>query len=203
MRKFPIDYRILFGLIIAHFFMYITFQDKAIFWYMFTATMLILMSYSILHEKSDQQASFFMYSIYGILSGMLLFALFWIGHFLIQFFQLPFKQEISKLYTSFAPKEIWHYIVLLLFIVPGEELFWRGFIQKRLSKFLNIRYSILVAALLYASVQIYSGFIIHAIAALIAGLFWGALYAWKKSLSLVIVSHLTFDVLLFILLPFR
>ncbi|WP_338451874.1 type II CAAX endopeptidase family protein [Niallia oryzisoli] len=203
MRKFTIDYRILFGLIIAHFFMYITFQDKAIFWYMFTATMLILMSFSILNEKSDQEAAFFSYTLYGILTGLILFALFWTGNFFIQFFHLPFKQEISRLYSSFAPKQIWHYIVLLLFIVPGEELFWRGFMQKRLSKFMSVKYSILLASVLYASVQIYSGIFIHILAALFAGIFWGALYAWKKSLSLVVVSHLTFDILIFILYPFR
>lgn len=203
MRKFTIDYRIVFGLIIAHFFMYITFQDKAIFWYMFTATMLILMSYSILYEKSDHQVSFLLYSIYGVCSGIILFALFWTGNFFIHFFHLPFNKEISRLYTSFAPKQIWHYIVLLLFIVPGEELFWRGFIQKRLTKLMNIKYSILLASVFYASIQIYSGYFIHALAALFAGVFWGALYAWKKSLPLVVISHLTFDVFIFILFPFR
>jgi len=202
-RKITIDYRILFGLILAHFFMYITFQDKAIFWYMFTATMLILMSYAILHEKSDQQASFLTFSVYGILSGLILFAFFWTGNFLIHFFHLPFNQEVSRLYLHFAPKQIWHYIVLLLFIVPGEELFWRGFMQKRMSKLMNVKYSVLLASVFYASIQIYSGYFIHILAALFAGLFWGALYAWKKSLSLVVVSHLTFDVLIFILLPFR
>ncbi|KAA9026458.1 CPBP family intramembrane metalloprotease [Niallia endozanthoxylica] len=183
--------------------MYITFQDKAIFWYMFTATMLILMSYSILHEKSDHQVSFLLYSMYGVFSGIILFAIFWTGNFFIQFFHLPFNKEISRLYTSFAPKQIWHYVVLLLFIVPGEELFWRGFIQKRLTKLMNVKYSILLASVFYASIQVYSGYFIHALAALLAGLFWGALYAWKKNLPLVVISHLTFDVFIFILFPFR
>ncbi|MCQ6275077.1 CPBP family intramembrane metalloprotease [Bacillus sp. V3B] len=183
--------------------MYITFQDKAIFWYMFTATMLILISYSILNEKVDDESTFLTYSVYGIFSGIILYALFWTGHLLIDVFHSPLDKEISRLYTRFSPSQIWHYIVLLLFIVPGEELFWRGFIQKRLLKSMGVTYGILLAAVLYASVQIYSDTFIHLIAALIAGTFWGALYAWKKSMPLVIISHLTFDLLLFILFPFR
>jgi uncharacterized protein len=202
-KKFTIDYRIIIGLILAHLFMYITFQDKAIFWYMFTATMLILISYAILHEKIDDEASFIAYSVYGLLSGVILYALFWTGNALINVFHLPFDQEISRLYNRFSPNQIWHYIVLLLFIVPGEELFWRGFIQKRLSKYTGTTYSILIAAVLYASVQIYSGTFIHLIAALMAGIFWGALYTWKKSMPLIIISHLIFDLFLFILFPFR
>lgn len=203
MKKFTIDYRIIIGLILAHLFMYITFQDKSIFWYMFTATMLILISYSILHEKIDDEATFLTYSLYGLLSGIILYALFWTGNTLINVFHLPFDKGISKLYTRFSPTQIWHYIVLLLFIVPGEELFWRGFIQKRIARYTGVTSSILLAALLYASVQIYSDTFIHLIAAFIAGVFWGGLYAWKKSMPLVIISHLIFDLLLFILFPFR
>ena len=203
MKKFTIDYLIIIGLILAHLFMYITFQDKSIFWYMFTATMLILISYSILHEKIDDEVTFLAYSLYGLLSGIILYALFWTGNALINVFHLPFDKGISKLYNRFSPTQIWHYIVLLLFIVPGEELFWRGFIQKRISKYTGVASSILLAALLYASVQIYSGTFIHLVAAFVAGIFWGGLYAWKKSMPLVIISHLIFDLLLFILFPFR
>jgi membrane protease YdiL (CAAX protease family) len=184
--------------------MYITFQDKAIFWYMFTATMLILISYSILHEKSDSQLSFISYSFFGLLSGIILFSLFWTGNYLIELFHLPFDREISALYKTFSPKSLWHYFVLFLIIIPGEELFWRGFIQKRMERlFTKPSSSIILASILYASIQIYSGAFIHFFAALIGGIFWGFLYRWKNSMPLLIVSHLVFDFLLFILFPFR
>ena len=53
-KKVWIDYRLIIGFVIAHILMYLTFQDKKVFWYMFTATMLILISYSILNEKAEQ-----------------------------------------------------------------------------------------------------------------------------------------------------
>ena len=203
MKKLTIDYRLIIGLIMVHLFMYFTFQYPPTFWYMFTATMLIVMSYSILIEKMNHDTTFLTYSLYGMLSGLLLFSLFWMGNVLIEVLDLPFQKEITKLYKRFSPTHIWHYIVLLCFIVPGEELFWRGFVQKRLSKIIRKPSSILIAAVLYASVQIYSGTFIHIFAALVAGLFWGFLYDWKKSIPLVIVSHLIFDLFIFILFPFR
>jgi uncharacterized protein len=203
LKKLTIDYRLFIGLIMVHLFMYFTFHNPPIFWYMFTATMLIVMSYSILSEKMNHDTTFLTDSLYGILSGLLLFLLFWTGHLIIEIFDLPFQKEITKLYKRFSPTHIWHYIVLLCFIVPGEELFWRGFVQKRLSKYMRNRYSIIIAAALYASVQIYSGTIIHIFAALFAGLYWGFLYSWKKSIPLVVLSHLIFDLFIFILFPFR
>ena len=203
MKKLAMDYRLIIGLIMVHLFMYFTFQNPPTFWYMFTATMLILMSYSILIEKMNHDTTFFTYSLYGIISGLFLFLLFWMGHVFIEVFDLPFQKEITKLYKRFSPTHIWHYIVLLCFIVPGEELFWRGFVQNRLSKFIRNPSSIIIASVLYASVQIYSGTFIHIFAALFAGLFWGFLYSWKKSIPLVVVSHLIFDLFIFILFPFR
>jgi len=202
-KKVILDYRIVIGFIIAHILMYITFNDKSIFWYMFTATMLILISYSIFNEKADQQSSIVKNSIYGLISGVFLFLVFWFGDLMINFLNLPFQKEISALYRSFSPKSFWHFLVLLIIIVPGEELFWRGFIQKRLGKKFGITLSIVISTILYASVQIYSGYVIHIIAAIVAGIFWGTLYARKKSLPLIIVSHFIFDLFIFILFPLR
>jgi uncharacterized protein len=183
--------------------MYLTFQDKKIFWYMFTATMLILISYAILNGKTEQPTSIIHNSLYGIISGILLFIIFWLGDALIQLLHLPFEKEVSSLYKAFAPVSLWHYIVLLLIIVPGEEIFWRGYIQKRLGNKMSATLSIVIATILYASIQIYSGYFIHIIAALFAGIFWGALYVWKKSMPLNIISHFIFNLCIFILFPLR
>ena len=182
--------------------MYFTFQDKAVFWYIFSATLLFLISYSILNEELDDNESFIKYITYGVISGIILFGVFWIGHSIIEMLNLPFTKQISRLYGRFSPSQLWHYIVLILIIVPGEEIFWRGFVQKRILKFMNAPVGIILSAILYTSVHFYSSQWILAFAAFVAGLFWGFLYRWKKSMPLVIVSHLTFDLFLFVLLPF-
>jgi membrane protease YdiL (CAAX protease family) len=86
---------------------------------------------------------------------------------------------------------------------PGEELFWRGFVQKRLLHYFGPYMSIFIGALLYASVHIYSGTLILMLAAFFSGLMWGALYLWKRSMPLVIVSHIVFDIMIFIILPLK
>jgi uncharacterized protein len=203
LKKLATDYRLIIGFILANVLMYFTFDEKSVFWYIFTASLLFLISYSILNEELDDHASFFSFIIYGALSGFILFGLFWIGHSLIELLNLPFTKDIAKLYGRFSPSLLWHYIVLILVIIPGEEIFWRGFIQKRLLKYTNVTTGIIISAVLYASVHFYSSYWILVFAALIAGLFWGWLYAWKKSMPLVIVSHLVFDLFLFVIFPFN
>ncbi|WP_428908826.1 lysostaphin resistance A-like protein [Niallia sp. Krafla_26] len=203
MKNTRFDLRIVIGIIIAHILIYFTFQDKNIFWHMFTASMLILISYSIFNEKADSQSSYIQNFIYGVLSGFLLFTLFWLGDYIIDFFHMPFKKEITALYKYYSPSNFWHYLTLLFIIVPGEEIFWRGFIQKKLASKVSLPLSITLATLAYASVQLYSGYYIHMVAALVGGIYWGILYAWKKNITLNIISHVVFDFCLFILFPLR
>lgn len=203
MKKCVSDLTLIIGIVLAHLLLFFTFEDKSVFWYMYTASMLLHISYTIVKEDVDDQTSFKSYLFYGICSGIILFGVFWAGNDLINILHLPFNNDINKLYNRFSPSEIWHYIVLILVIIPGEEIFWRGFVQKRISRHLNHTLSILIAALLNASVNIYSEFMILPFAAFVSGIFWGWLYKWKKSIPLVIVSHLIFDLFLFVLLPLR
>ena len=203
MKKITADYRLLIGLIIAHLLMYFTFQDKAVFWYIFSASLLFLISYSILNEELKDEATFGQYLSLGIGSGLLLYGVFWAGFQLIDLLNLPLMKDISKLYGRYSPSMLWHYIVLILIIIPGEEIFWRGFVQTKILKYTNIPAGIVLSAILYASVHVYSTHWILAFAALVAGLFWGWLYTWKKSMPLLIVSHLIFDLFLFVLIPLK
>lgn len=202
MKKCATDIRLIIGFLIAHLLLFLTYEDKQVFWYIFTASMLFLISFSIISEKIEDKASVSTYLLYGIISGLVIYGIFWIGQTVIELLHLPFAKQIANLYKNYSPKEMWHYIVLILIIVPGEEIFWRGFIQKRLSQHVSTLFSIIVATILYASVQFYSGQFILVLAAIVGGLFWGSLYAWKKSIPLVIVSHLVFSLLAFVFLPF-
>lgn len=203
MKNWMADRRFIFGILIAHLLLFFTFEDKTVFWYIFTASMLILISYSIIHEEIEDNTSAFSFITAGVLSGIGLYGLFWFGTLLIDLLNLPFASQISLLYSKFSPQIFWHYLVLVIIIAPGEEIFWRGFIQKRLHKYFSLKKSIVFSVLLYASVHFYSGHAILVLAAIIAGFAWSALYAWKKSLPLVIISHIVFDLLLFVFLPLR
>jgi uncharacterized protein len=203
MKNTFFDLRLITGLIISHALMYFTFHDRAIFWYIFTGSLLVLITYAMFQEAVEDEASFFKYISIGILSGLILYLLFWLGVQAFDLLNLPFENSIKKLYRWFAPALFWQYLALILVAAPGEELFWRGFVQKRLLRYFGPLKSILIAALLYASVHIYSGTFILMLAAFLSGLIWGALYLWKKSMPLVIVSHVVFDIMIFIILPLK
>ncbi|WP_236619611.1 CPBP family intramembrane glutamic endopeptidase [Bacillus sp. 1NLA3E] len=187
----------------AHLLMFFTFHNKVVFWYFFTATMLLLICFVVAKDKLDDKLSVFKYLFTGIVSGALLFGLFWIGNQFIELIHIPVSNQISALYKRFGPHMFWQYLALILIVVPGEEIFWRGFVQKRLVNYLSTGGSIIVSAIMYSSVHLYSGQFMLPFAALTAGLLWGWLYAWRRSIPLVIVSHLVFDLFLFVLLPFR
>lgn len=203
MRKCAFDFRFISGFLLAHLLMYFTFHNRVVFWYFFTATMLLLICFVVAQDKLDDKLSVFKYLFTGIVTGALLYGLFWVGNLFIELLHIPVINQISALYRRFGPHMFWHYLALILVVVPGEEIFWRGFVQKRLLNYLSTGGSIIVSAILYASVHIYSGQFMLPFAALIAGLLWGWLYAWRRSIPLVIVSHLVYDLFLFVFIPFH
>ncbi|KKB39168.1 CPBP family intramembrane glutamic endopeptidase [Bacillus thermotolerans] len=195
------DWRLIFSLILAHVLLYVTFSDRDIFWYIYTAANLFFISFAIISEPIDDKQRTRSYLKYGVLSGLVLYALFFIGHWLLPYLPFDWDRQVASIYNRYAPEFSWHYIVLILVFIPGEELFWRGFVQKRLSLYFNDLVAIVAASLLFASIFIYSGNFIWMAASFAAGLFWGALYVWKRSIPMLIISHLVFDLLLIILLP--
>ncbi|WAA11129.1 CPBP family intramembrane glutamic endopeptidase [Fervidibacillus albus] len=202
MKSRSLDWKLLIGLVIAHLLFYFTFDQTSVFWYILTGTTLFLISYTMVNEDIEDELSVFSYLIFGFISGILLYSLFFIGNTSFDWLHLStFQNQVISLYTKFSPDFIWHYIVLVLVIIPGEEIFWRGFVLKRLLHFLPSGTSIILSALLYASVYLYSGYFVLMLAAIVSGSIWGLLYVKKRSIPLVIISHLTFDLLLFLFLP--
>ncbi|EKN65582.1 abortive infection protein [Neobacillus bataviensis LMG 21833] len=203
MKQNILNIRLIAGLILAHALIFFSFHDRLIFWYIFTGSVLVLIAFAMFQGDVDDEAAFFQYLFLGIVSGLLLYVVFWLGYQTIQILNLPYEKPIKKLYRWYAPHVFWQYIALVLVAAPGEELFWRGFIQKSLLKNFKPLWSILIAALLFASVHIYSGSFWLVFSAFVSGCVWGFLYYWKKSMPLVIVSHIIFDLMIFIILPLK
>jgi uncharacterized protein len=114
------------------------------------------------------------------------------------------SQRLESVYAtrgSFSP--LLTGLLLLFPIGLGEELFWRGLVQQRLGARLGRWPGLFLTAALYAAVHLSSGNPVLVLAALACGLFWGGLYAWTGSLVLVLVSHLVWDPLIFLLFPIR
>lgn len=201
MKESATDIKLIIGILFAHIFLYITFHDTSIFWYIYSAISLLLISYSIVIEKADDDIPTKNYLFYGISSGIILYLLFWFGDWFLSIISPFLQNKIIQTYQLLSPKWIWHYFVLIFIMAPGEEIFWRGFVQKRLMRHIKGWLPILITAVLNASVFIYSGNIILIMASFVGAIVWGSIYLKYKSIPLLVISHLVFDLLLIIVLP--
>lgn len=91
--------------------------------------------------------------------------------------------------------------MLVLIIIPGEEIFWRRYLQSKLVERFGMVIGVIAGASLYALAHMWTGNPMLVAAAATAGVAWGALYVWKNSLTLVIISHLVFDLWLLVIFP--
>lgn len=138
----------------------------------------------------------------GILSAVGLYLIFYFGN-IISGYLFPFKDsQISLIYGNKAQGSLVLIGILLFCIIgPGEEIYWRGFIQKTLEKKFGENKGYILAALLYAFVHIVTWNFMIVLASLVCGLYWGWFYKKEKSLLPVIISHALWDVTIFVLLP--
>ncbi len=93
-------------------------------------------------------------------------------------------------------------LLMVIVIGPGEELLWRGFVQRRLQGHLGHWPGYVAASLIYGLVHLGSGNIMLVMAALVCGLFWGFLYLRYRSMALNVVSHVLWDIAVFLIFPF-
>ena len=97
-------------------------------------------------------------------------------------------------------------LLLLLLIGPAEELFWRGYVQRTLTRILSGKraadLAFVVTALFYALIHIWSMNFMLVMAALVAGTVWGFLYRLNpKLLPALVVSHALWDAMVFVIIP--
>ncbi len=140
--------------------------------------------------------------LWGISSALCLYGIFIAGNALSKII-FPFAaHQVGAIYAKGGDTPRWVIALLLFFITsPCEEIFWRGFLQRRLSRRLGGFAGWITAAVLYAAVHIASLNFMLVGAAGIAGLFWGFLYWRLKSLWPVVISHAVWTCLAFVALP--
>jgi uncharacterized protein len=140
----------------------------------------------------------------GAAGSVLLYAVFAAGRAVADRV-LPFAaSEVSAVYALRAQAPAWIVaLALTLVIGPGEELFWRGLVQWGLIQRLGSGRGWAAAAILYGLVHVASGNAILVIAATVAGAFWGWLYVLTGRIAPVVVSHILWDLTVFLIFPFR
>ena len=139
----------------------------------------------------------------GIAIAMVLWLFFWLGDKVAAMLFSTARPEINAIYGikgGISPYLL--SCLLLLVIGPAEEIFWRGFVQERLSQRLGQNRGFLIATVLYTSVHLASCNFMLIMAALVAGTFWGLLYRFfPQRYTAIILSHALWDAAVFVWFP--
>lgn len=196
---------VVISLIIAAVLWFLMFVIKPFnFWIEMSLSILLLVTIALFSERNliSFKKITLRHILIGIVSAILLYFVFYVGN-IISGYLFPFKDaQISSVYSNKSQGNSLLIGGLLLFVIgPGEEIYWRGFIQNFLSKKFGENKGYIFATLLYAGVHIITLNFMLIIAALVCGLFWGWIYKKEKSLVLVIISHAIWDFTIFVLFP--
>jgi len=140
--------------------------------------------------------------VQGLLSALVLYAIFWIGKSVSTGF-FPFAAtQIGAIYgKGEGVPRLAVFFLLLLVTGPCEEIYWRGFLQRNLMQRYGERRGWILTTAIYAGVHIWSFNFMLIGAAAVAGAFWGFLYLRWQRLSPVIISHSVWSAFIFAVAP--
>ncbi|MCR5180461.1 MAG: CPBP family intramembrane metalloprotease [Bacteroidaceae bacterium] len=140
----------------------------------------------------------------GIIIAIVLWGVFWVGDKVSQWLFDFARPQVDLIYGIKGDTPPSLIALLLLFIIgPGEELFWRGYIQRRLSARWSPDIGFLVATAAYTLIHIPSLNFILVMAAMVCGIIWGGLFRlFPQHFTAIVVSHALWDAAAFVWFPF-
>jgi CAAX protease family protein len=138
----------------------------------------------------------------GLGSAAALYGIFQLGDRFARQIMPAGDQEIGAIYAlrRAAPRPAIA-AALALVIGPGEEIFWHGFVQRRLQRRYGRLRAWLLTSAVYGGIHLVSKNLTLTGAAATAGLFWGGIFAVEGRLASTIVSHVSWDIWIFLIAP--
>jgi membrane protease YdiL (CAAX protease family) len=173
------------------------------FWQRMTLTGLGLGSFALLTSRPARRAGVRWWHVpLGLLSAGILYVTFQVGDRFARRFVPGGDRDIREIYAlrSLRPRE--EIAARLATIIgPAEELFWRGMVQSALMRRFGRWPGAALATAAYGGVHVVTGNFTLMGAAGVAGAHWSALYAAGVPLGALIVSHVAWDVWIFLVQP--
>jgi hypothetical protein len=138
----------------------------------------------------------------GVASAGLLYAVFQVGDRFARRVMPNGAAEIDEIYRKrgLAPDRFIASALVLL-IAPGEELFWRGLVNRYLAQRLGPVWGNAAGATVYGAIHLVSGNLTLTGAAGVAGAFWSLEHLAQGRMGPLIVSHVAWDVWIFLVRP--
>lgn len=176
------------------------------FWYTMTTSAVVLTTLATLSCRECVTTLRFTPGqiVAGVAIAAVLWGVFWVGDKVSQLLFSFARPQVDMIYgmkSGTASALIG--ALLLLVIGPAEEIFWRGYVQRRLSQRWNVNVGFVVTLALYTLIHVWSFNFMLLMAALVVGAFWGLLYRLRPQwLTALVISHAVWDACAFVLFPF-
>ena len=127
------------------------------FWYWMSANLIILLSFVFYTDSqnlkllvNDFKENLVKKAILGLVFALILFMIFYFGNYLLGILYSGAGVEIKRVYDFKQNASDLRILILMLLIIgPGEELFWRGFVQRRLEIKKGKKSGLVLATALY------------------------------------------------------
>jgi len=182
----------------------VTFRGpRASFWSRMTATGTLLATFALQRRSELRRLRFRpRHLVEGAAIAAGLYCIFQVGDRAVRRVMPAGAEDISSIYDLRSEQSEWLIAARLAAIIaPAEELFWRGWLQRSLAGRRDRWQGAALAAGAYGAVHLASGNPTLVGAASVAGAYWSTLSALDVHLESLIVSHLIWDVLIFLVAP--
>jgi CAAX protease family protein len=173
------------------------------FWSRMTMTGLGLGSWAVVTSRRSRRTRIRPAdALLGLGSAAVLYATFQVGDRFARRFVPTGDREIRDIYALRTLRPRAEIATRLATVIgPAEELFWRGLVQAALMRRYGRWRGAALAAGAYGGVHVVTGNLTLIGAASVAGAHWCALYALGVPLGALVVSHVAWDVWIFLLQP--
>ena len=140
----------------------------------------------------------------GIGSALVLYGIFFLGRQILDAINIipGHGDKISNVYANKGIFPGWIVALLLFFPIGfGEEIFWRGYLQRTLAHKYSPKIALILTVFFYTAVHLPTLNPVLILAALIVGIYWGLIFLWRGNIVAALISHMIWDPLIFIIAP--
>ena len=141
--------------------------------------------------------------VLGLVIALVLWGVFWVGDKVSSWLFDFAREQVDSIYGIKGETSPWVLSLLLLLLLgPAEEIFWRGYVQDRLSAKWGPNLGFLLATAAYTLVHLPSGNFMLVMASMVCGLAWGGLYrVMPQRFAAILISHAVWDAAVFVWFP--
>jgi membrane protease YdiL (CAAX protease family) len=200
----PGDALLAAGLAAAYAAFALTFRGpRRTFWDRMTATGLALGGLALTTEPELRRTSIRGRDVAaGLASAAGLYAVFLVGDRVVRRLLPGGGREIGDIYALRELRPRGELAARLALVIgPAEELFWRGFVNRRLGRRFGSWPGAALGSAAYGGAHVATGNFTLFGAAGVAGAYWSALAAAGMPMGALVVSHAAWDVWMFLLAP--